>query len=165
MLSPISYEAFRADVAALAASIVAEGWRPAFIVGIGRGGIAPALWLSHALDLPMLSVDLSAGQPAFGEALLARLAARAAAGERLLLVDDINDSGATIAGLRRALAEGAANVRFAVLLDNIASPERVTYRVRTIDRRSDQRWFVFPWEAMADSAAIARDAEESGRLD
>ena len=146
----VPYERFVADVAALARAIGAGAWRPAFVVGIGRGGIAPALWLSHAGGWPMLSIDLSAGEADFGEALVARIAARALGGEPFLLVDDINDSGATIAGLRAALGQAAAaNVRFAVLIDNASSAERVDYAAARIDRRADERWFVFPWETPA----------------
>ena len=52
----------------------------------------------------------------------------------------------------------AENVRYAVLIDNVASAERVEYRARTIDRRITKDWFVFPWEAVADRESVLRDA-------
>ena len=77
-------------------------------IGIGRGGLAPAVYLSHATGLPMLSVDYSSQLPDVARAALIRLAARTRDGERLLFLDDINDSGATIGRMRSALAgEGA----------------------------------------------------------
>ena len=51
-------------------------------------------------------------------------------------------------------------VRFATLLDNIASAERVEYRARVIDRTVTKDWFVFPWEALAPAETIAEDASE-----
>jgi hypothetical protein len=53
-----------------------------------------------------------------------------------------------------------AGIRFATLLDNIVSSQRVEYRAREIDRTVTKDWFVFPWEAVAPAASIAADAAE-----
>jgi hypothetical protein len=159
--TPIGHDQFVADVRALAAQLAADDWTPDFLIGIGRGGLVPAVYLSHALGLPTLSVDHSAQVHDFAGAALERLAARTREGERLLVVDDINDSGATIARLRALLAEADAageHIRFATLLDNIRSTSRVDYRARTIDRAEMKDWFVFPWEAVAPDAALEADA-------
>lgn len=160
-LHPIAHDDFVADTQAVAAAVQHGGWMPDFVIGIGRGGLVPAVFLSHALDVPMLSIDVSAKLPDFAGDLLAKLAARSAAGARLLFVDDINDSGATIAEIRHLLAEAGGErtaVRFAVLIDNLGSQDRVDYRARTIDRASDKRWFVFPWEAVGAPATIVAEA-------
>ena len=138
-------------------------WAPDHLVGIGRGGLAPAVYLSHASGLPMLSVDYSSQAEELAAGAVATLAARTRAGERLLVVDDINDSGRTIAHLRALLTRGGAapgHVRFATLIDNTRSAERVDYAARTIDRAVTKDWFVFPWEAMAPDSAIRADAAE-----
>jgi len=159
----IPHDDYVAMVLSLAEQIGAGDWTPSFIIGIGRGGLAPAVYLSHATGLPMLSVDHSSEVPDFADAPLVRLAARTREGERLLFLDDINDSGRTIAKLRRALVEAGAvpaNVRFATLVDNSGSAERVDYRARTIDRARTRDWFVFPWEAVAPQASLDQDAAE-----
>jgi uncharacterized protein len=152
---------FVADIRVLAERIAGDGWRPDYLIGIGRGGLVPAVFLSHATGLPMLSVDFSSQAPDFADEPLRRLACRTQDGDRLLLVDDINDSGRTIAQLRGRLAEEGAvagHVRFATLIDNVSSAERVEYHARTIDRRETKDWFIFPWEAVAPDVAIAADA-------
>ncbi|MFL0413991.1 phosphoribosyltransferase family protein [uncultured Sphingomonas sp.] len=163
-LTFISHDAFAADVRALAAALTATpDWQPSLLIGMGRGGLVPAVYLSHAADLPMISCDLSSHATAFADATLARLAERTRDGTRLLFVDDINDSGRTIGLLRRRLSDFDAapgSVRFATLLDNEVSAERVEYCARTIDRRVVKDWFVFPWEALASKEAIAEDAAE-----
>ncbi len=164
VFTPISHDQFVADVLAIAAAIRADtAWQADFIIGIGRGGLAPAVYLSHATGLSMLSVDHSSQVPDFADAPLERLAERTLAGERLLFLDDINDSGATIAKLRAKMAAAGAvmdGVRFATLLDNIASSQRVEYAARTIDRNVTKDWFVFPWEAVAPAASLEADAAE-----
>jgi len=163
VFTPIAHDAFVADVLALAAGIAADGdWQPTYIIGVGRGGLVPAVYLSHATGLPTLSCDLSSQVKDFAEDVLVRLAARSRAGERLLFVDDINDSGRTIGVLRAALAQAGGDmtaIRFATLIDNSASSQRVEYRSRTIDRGVTKDWFVFPWEAVAPAAAIEEDAQ------
>jgi hypoxanthine phosphoribosyltransferase len=159
----IPHDDYVAMVLSLADQVRAGGWTPSFIIGIGRGGLAPAVYLSHATGLPMLSVDHSSDVPDFADAPLIRLAARTHEGERLLFLDDINDSGRTIAKLRRALVEAGAvadHVRFATLIDNTRSAERVEYRARTIDRAESRDWFVFPWEAVAPQTTLDKDAAE-----
>ena len=163
VFTPIPHDDFVAAVHTLADAIRAAGWTPDFIIGIGRGGLAPAVYLSHATGLPMLSVDYSSQVDDFAEAPLVRLAERTRAGEKLLFIDDINDSGRTIAHIRGTLAAAgatAAVMRFATLIDNASSAERVDYRARTIDRRTTKDWFVFPWEAVAPAASIEQDAAE-----
>lgn len=157
-LAYIPHERFVGQVRALAAQLT--DWRPDFLVGIGRGGLVPAVFLSHAAALPLLSVDHSTGIKTFGDSLLKRLAKKTVAGKRILIVDDINDSGRTLAYLRTALAEAggkAANFRIAVLIDNVRSIESVDYRAETIDRAEDRRWYVFPWEAMAPAGTELAD--------
>jgi len=160
ILTPVTMEAFLRQIDALAQQLAASAWRPDYLVGIGRGGLVPATYLSHATGLAMLSVDMSAKLPDFGEALLMRLAERAAAGARLLLVDDINDSGRTINHLRDVLNQAGAPaeaMRFAVLMDNLRSGASVDYRAETIDRAVTRDWFIFPWEAVASREAILAD--------
>jgi hypoxanthine phosphoribosyltransferase len=111
----------------------------------------------------LLSVDHSSGVPGFAEELLGKLAAATRDGTQILLVDDINDSGRTIDTLRNIFVTRggvAPNLRVAVLIDNVRSSARVDYRARMIDRSDDKRWFVFPWEAMADRATLVEEAGE-----
>lgn len=145
----------------LAAALAADAaWHPTCLVGIGRGGLVPAVYLSHAVGVPLLTLDFSAADEALCAPAAERLSRRARAGERLLLIDDINDSGRTVAALRRLLAAPADAVRFATLIDNVGSAARVDYAARRIDRATEKAWFVFPWEALAPPAALEADAAE-----
>jgi hypoxanthine phosphoribosyltransferase len=149
---PISYARFLAELEAVAAQIEADDWRPDFLVGIGRGGLVPAAYLSHRIGIAMLSVDHSSGEVGFGDELLEKLAAKITAGGRILIVDDINDSGGTISYLRAAIAAKSHDpqgLRVAVLIHNVRSRAKAEYRGCEIDRDHDKSWYVFPWEALA----------------
>jgi hypothetical protein len=162
--APVSHEEFVAHVLALADAISGDqDWQPSFLIGVGRGGLVPAVYLSHALSIPTLSCDLSSQVKDFADDVLVRLADRARGGEKLLFVDDINDSGRTIGILRSRLSAAGApagNIRFSTLIDNSVSAEKVEYHGRSIDRTSDKRWFVFPWEGLAPVEVLTEDAAE-----
>src|ERR1700712_2326413 len=130
VLHYIPNEDFLADVRVVAAKVDGGDWLPDFVIGIGRGGLVPAVYLSHLLKLPMLSIDHSAKVPGFADELLGKVAKKSAAGTRLLFVDDINDSGGTIDYICSLLADNGCdngNLRFAVLLTHSRSKVAVDY--------------------------------------
>ena len=157
----LPYERFLEELEAVALQIEGDEWQPDFLVGIGRGGLVPAAYLSHRTGIQMLSVDHSSGEVGFGDELLDKLAAKIRAGSRILIVDDINDSGGTIQYLRAAIAaksDEPEGLRVAVLIHNVRSKARAEYRGSEIDRDSDKRWYVFPWEAVAPRATLKIEA-------
>lgn len=157
----IGYDDFVRDIEALAGKIGWDGWVPDYVVGIGRGGHVPGAFMSHRSGISMLSIDHSSKVAEFADELLVKLAAKSARGTRILMIDDINDSGSTIKYLRDTLASHDAdsdNIRFAVLINNSRSKAKVDYWARTINRDSDKEWFVFPWEAMAGTHILAEEA-------
>jgi len=159
----VPYPDFLEGVEQLARRLEADHWKPDFVVGVGRGGLVPAAYLSHRTGIAMLSVDHSSGETAFADELLVKLAAKSKDGRRILIVDDINDSGTTIAYLRGEIeAHGGAadEVRVAVLINNVRSRAKAEYAASEIDREGDKRWFVFPWEAVAPRDTLEEEAQE-----
>jgi hypoxanthine phosphoribosyltransferase len=154
----------------------ADGWRPDYIVGLTRGGLVPATMLSHYLEVPMETLKVSLrdsdhgpesnlwmAEEAFGyvpkeEQLLADFDYSINA-KNILVVDDINDTGATLNWIREDWASGCLpdherwktvwgnNVRFAVLINNEASEFKdVDYTGMSINKLEEPIWCVFPWE-------------------
>lgn len=155
------YEDFLAKVRVLSRKIGESAWKPDFVIGVGRGGLVPAVFISHQLDLPMLSIDHSAKVPGFADELLGKVAGMSAQGKRLLFVDDINDSGGTIEYIRSLLSDNGcdpANLQFAVLITNTRSKAVAELWVDSIDREHDKRWFVFPWESVGTKDTIVEEA-------
>jgi hypoxanthine phosphoribosyltransferase len=159
----VPYDAFLRDLEAIACQLDGDPWKPDFLVGVGRGGLVPAAYLSHRTGITMLSVDHSSGDAAFADELLEKLAAKSREGCRILIVDDINDSGSTLEYLRQVLVGHGCcepHIRVAVLINNLSSKARVEYAGTHMDRAQDKRWFVFPWEAVAPRENLFDDAAE-----
>ena len=151
----------------LALSVLKSGFRPDYIVGITRGGLMPALRLSHLLEVPMhtLQVSLRDGGECESNCWMSEDAVGYGAmgcleGERknILIVDDINDTGATYRWIRQDWQASCLpnlpewqdvwgyNVRFAVLVNNLSSEETADYSSIEINKAEHDCWIVFPWE-------------------
>lgn len=134
-------------------------WRPDYVVGIVRGGAIPATFLSHYFDVPMKTVKVSL-RDYKGIELDPKILDET--GNNILIVDDINDSGATLKTLKQdwklyCVEQKMLNndswdhfwdkkVRVATLVSNVWSVFQVHYYGMPIDRMGDKRWVVFPWE-------------------
>lgn len=137
--------------------LVAERWIPDYVVGLTRGGLTPALKISHYLGVPMetLKVSLRDGGESESNCWMSE---DAYDGKNILVVDDINDTGTTLQWLKDDWSLSAYrndpkwdtiwnnSVRFAVLIDNDASPMKVDYIGESINKAEDDVWVTFPWE-------------------
>ncbi len=152
----LTWDDVGAATQALAEQVTAGGM-PQAMVGIVRGGMIPAVWLSHRLgtrDVRTVEVTRTTADCINAAKTLLPTVRNPAslgdlAGLDVLLVDDIAGSGATLAhtaDLLRGL--GPARVRTAVLTVNRANwtqeadPDLVIDHIASLN----DTWIVFPWE-------------------
>jgi uncharacterized protein len=136
-----------------------DSWQPDYVVGLTRGGLVPANLISQYLGASMETLKVSLRDDAQCESNL-WMAEDACNGKKILIVDDINDSGATLNWIRQDWQSGCYpddpawaniwgnNVRIAVLVDNQSSDNEieVSYTAREVNKLEDPQWIVFPWE-------------------
>ena len=78
-------------------------------------------------------------------------------GAQLLLVDDVNDSGKTLAAATAHLADFApAAVRTAVLHEKTSTVQLADYRDSVI---REWRWILYPWAVVEDVGQFIRDMQ------
>ena len=89
----------------IARQMFAHDWKPEYIVGLTRGGLVPANLLSQYTGIPMHTLNVSLRDSNSGESNL-WMAEDAFKGKKILIVDDINDTGATIDWIKQDWPSG-----------------------------------------------------------
>jgi len=137
-----------------------DAWRPDYVVGLTRGGLVPANLISQYLEVPMETLKVSLRDDNSQPESNLWMAEDAFEGKCILIVDDINDSGATLNWIKQDWSSSCLgghpqwddiwsnNVRVAVLVDNEASTSKLTVSYNAVDLNKAQEdcWIVFPWE-------------------
>jgi uncharacterized protein len=142
----------------LAEIVHADGYRPEIILAIARGGLLLAGALSYALEVKntfTMNVEFYTGIDERLEMpmLLPPVPDLVDFSEtNVLIADDVADTGATLALVKRFLEGKVAETRCAVLYEKPGTTVQCEY----VWRRTD-RWIDFPWSAEAPvTAALMR---------
>jgi hypoxanthine phosphoribosyltransferase len=130
----------------LATHIRKTGFKPDIIVGIARGGLLPACILTDLLETPelanvkvqfYLSVAETKGEPVITQPVSAQVK-----GKKVLVVDDVADTGKSLALVREHLKkEGATDVKTATIYYKPWSA-----LIPDWFEKKTSRWIIFPWE-------------------
>tara|TARA_A100001011_G_scaffold122550_1_gene129359 strand:- start:2277 stop:2714 length:438 start_codon:yes stop_codon:yes gene_type:complete len=114
-------------------------WKPTHIVGITRGGLIPAVMLSHRLDLPMevLGVSFRDNKATHHTKF------KPISDARYLVVDDINDSGMTFDVVSQVFKNRHLHFVTAALINKKKSGFSVDFYGEMF---YDDDWINFPWE-------------------
>ncbi len=149
----------------LAELVGASGFAPDLVVAVSRGGFTPARILCDVLglfNLTSIRVVHYRG-PADMEpmATVKYPLCIPVEGQRLLVVDDVNDTGYTLRAASAHLeALSPLQVRTAVLHEKVGSPVRADYAAGSID---EWRWLIYPWAVVEDVGGFLRRMEPPPR--
>ena len=160
-------------------TMYADEWRPDYIVGITRGGNIPATILSNMLDVRCEALKVSLrddtqgpesnlwmSEEAFGynnpeETGITGARWDLSLRKNILVVDDINDTGATFNWIKQDWQSSClsddpkwnniwdSNVRFATITENLSSEfGSVRYYAHEVNKAEEDVWLVYPWETV-----------------
>lgn len=145
----LTWDTFGEAARDLAREVVASGFEPDVVIAVARGGLLPAGALSYALGLKAcdaLNVEFYTGvdaRLAEPQVLPPFLDTEALVGRRVLVVDDVADTGETLALVQKIVAQHCEEARTVVLYSkphSIVSPDFVWRRTA--------KWITFPWSAL-----------------
>ena len=148
----------------IAMQMYKDNWRPDYIVGITRGGLVPAVMLSHMTDIPMHTLCVQLGAEGLEENTESnRWMAEDAYGynekqKNILIIDDINRGGDALAWLMNDWKSSCLpgdtltwesvwhnNVKFAALMSDPNSIVETDYFSTELPTDLET-WVEFPWE-------------------
>jgi len=147
----------------LADRIRKDGFKPDIIVGISRGGWPPARVLSDLLSNPNLAnvkAEFYLGvAETKGEPCLTQPISMEVTGKRILIVDEVADTGKSLKLVKEHVIEqGATEAKIATVYYkpwSIVKPDY--YSKQTSD------WVVFPWEIKETIRKTIKKCREKGK--
>jgi hypoxanthine phosphoribosyltransferase len=129
-----------------AQKIKTQNYKPDLIIAIARGGIIPSRILSDLLEMPNLSfiqiefytnINQTLQEPNLKQTLITNVA-----GKRILLIDDISDTGKSLKLAKTCLTnQGAIEIKTATLY---LKPQSIS--TSDFYEKQTTAWVVFPWE-------------------
>lgn len=146
----LTYEQFGLAVRQLAQAIKDSDYEPDIILSIARGGLLIGGALGYALGVKntfTMSVEFYTG---IDERLALPVVLPPVpnkvdlTGLKVLVADDVADTGATLKLVRNFCGEYVAEVRSAVLYEKPHSNEKPDYAWR-----ETEKWIEFPWSVQA----------------
>lgn len=134
--------------------IQSDGYTPDLIIGLSRGGLLPAIVLSHALKVQVVPVPWST-RDYKDQDISYHVREQMRTATAILVVDDINDSGVTFTGLMNAMGHDAAlKTKWASLYQRDGSSFQSNY---VGDYIHSDVWINFSWEVQG-KAMVAEES-------
>ena len=144
----LTWSDFGVAIGDLARQVAADGYRPDLVLSIARGGLGLGMGLGYALGVKNLSainvefytgVDTRLDVPIM---LPPTPAAVDLAGLKVLIADDIADTGRTLEIVQDFCADHVAEARIAVIYEKARSVVTPDYAWKKTDA-----WIEFPWSS------------------
>jgi len=147
----------------MALQIRKSGFNPHIIVGVSRGGWAPGRILSdllentHTVNVKIefyVGIGKTAGKP-----IVTQPIGEDISGKRVLVVDDVSDTGKSLkVAMEHMLEKGAAGVKTATIYFKPNSTFKPDYFAD-----STANWIIFPWERLEVTKLLIQEAKAEGR--
>jgi hypoxanthine phosphoribosyltransferase len=144
----LTWEGFGVAIRELARLVVDDGFRPDLILSITRGGLVPTGAISYAMgikNLHIINVEFYTGvheRLPMPVVLPPVPAGVALSGQKVLIVDDVADTGETLRTVHDFCAEHVAEARTAVLYEKPQSVVKCDYVWK-----HTSEWISFPWSS------------------
>jgi hypoxanthine phosphoribosyltransferase len=147
----------------LAEKIRKNNFKPDIIVGVSRGGWPPARVMSDLLNNPNLAnvrTEFYLGvAETKGEPTLTQPVSMTIAGKKVLVVDEVADTGKSLKLVKEHIIEkGATEVKIATVYYKPWSIIKPDYY-----ERETSNWIVFPWEIKETVRKIVKKCEKTGK--
>ena len=133
------------DILSLISQVRSANLKIDVILSVNRGGCIPGVYLSHRLNTAHEVLDIRLRDHT-SKPNLTTLEKAFAFQKKILIIDDINDSGATFEYILDNFGKHEDRIKFAALINNKPSKVKLDYHGYEINKEEVPSWIVFPWE-------------------
>lgn len=142
-----TWEQVRTATSSIIQKMALDKYTPDCVVGILRGGLIPAVMVSHYFNIPMKAVTI---QLRDGKEIDVSQLSSIVYYDKVLYIDDINDTGETFKYISDNTDSGDPGLdvenKYAALIDNMGSNFPIDYSCYEINKTDHNVWCEFPWE-------------------
>ena len=120
--------------------------RPHVVLGPSRGGLGIGTMMSHYFDIPFHGFEWQTRDGKVQNSAQLRHLLSKYNGKRIVIIDDINDTGETFKFIDDNFGRENGRIKFAALVNNKPSKTLIDYKGYEINKDEVPTWIVFPWE-------------------
>lgn len=142
----INYDVINFLTKSLALRFKLNGRDFTHVIGIARGGLVPATIMSHIFEADLLAYNVKSykGKKQEGFRVVQDFDLDSIPEDsKVLVIDDICDSGNTIKEVRKLIGTRYSFVRYAALFTKKGSKHNIDHYGIEV---KDENWLQFPWE-------------------
>ena len=122
-----TFNEMKNDLHTIVNQIKESNWNPDIIIGPCRGAYIPGVMLSHHYNQLINIINTNQNK-------------------NILIIDDINDSGVTLKGIKETINSNNVEIRFCVLFNKKQSQfKNIDYFAKELTIENNP-WVVFPYE-------------------
>ncbi len=143
-------------------NVISSGYSPEIVIGLARGGLVPARLIADYLNIKDLyavkTEHWGVTATPDGKAKLAQGLQVDISGKKILVVDDITDTGQSLKlALEHIEKQNPAEIRTATLLHITHSKYVPDYYAEPVPEEN-WTWFIFPWNVYEDLRNLVQKA-------
>ena len=141
-----------ADIECMMADITqkmsTQNIKPDVVLGPSRGGLAIGTMMSHYFNVPFHGFEWQTRDGKVQNSAQLRHLLSKYNGKRIVIIDDINDTGRTLQGIHDVVCSEGLNewVTYVSLLEKMSSNFSTQICAKELDEEEGKQWIVFPYE-------------------
>jgi hypoxanthine phosphoribosyltransferase len=119
------------------------------IIGVGKGGLVPAVYAAYYLEVPLTHMGLKSYDKhtqTYHAEITQHPVVDHSIHRRILVIDDVNDSGFTFAYINNYMNNILGIPKEDITFLSVYGKHKTTFKSEVCEYVPDDQWIVFPWD-------------------
>ena len=119
------------------------------VIGIGRGGLIPAVYAAYKLNVPLTHMGIKSydkHQQTYHAEITQHPVINHLKHSKILIIDDVNDTGFTFKYVENYLTTILGIPKTDLTFLSVYGKHKTTYKSEVCEYVDDDCWIIFPWD-------------------